>query len=65
MNPTDPTPSYPAWKQTYSGEDFDRAQAEAQRLTDLDRAAGRDAPRVGYSTANFGRAVLAVRKAQR
>ena len=58
------TMSYPTWKMRYSGEDFDRTQAEAERLTDEDRAAGRDAPAHGYSKANFAAAERAVKAAQ-
>lgn len=37
---------------TYAGQDFDWLQDLAQRLTDADRAAGRPAPKCGYSAAN-------------
>ena len=34
--------TYPMWIQKYSGEDIDRVQALAYRLTRADRAAGRE-----------------------
>jgi hypothetical protein len=46
----------------YSNEDFDVSQNLADRLTDADRAAGRPAPRFGYSGENFKRAADAVRE---
>jgi len=55
---------YPKWRATYSNEAFDRAQALAQVLTDLDRKAGRAAPAYGYSDANFKEAERIVRAAQ-
>lgn len=42
--------------QSYSNENFDRAQRIAFELTDADRMAGRPAPAVGYSAANFEKA---------
>lgn len=56
--------SYSAWTMTYSNEDFDRAQALAQRLTDEDRAAGRPAPAAGYSHERFNEAMAIVRDSQ-
>jgi len=64
---TDATPqraTYPAWRQRYSYEDFDRTQALAQELTDADRTAGRFAPAYGYSAENFDKARAIVREAQ-
>ena len=40
----------------YSNQDFDEKQSRAQQLTDADRAAGRPAPKYGYSAENFERA---------
>jgi hypothetical protein len=45
----------------YSCERFDRYQEVALALTDSDRLAGRDAPRYGYSAANFRAALEASR----
>jgi hypothetical protein len=58
-------PPYVKWQQRYSGEDFDRAQAFAVELTDQDRAAGRSAPRAGYSAERFREAEGIVRAARR
>lgn len=56
--------AYPAWTCRYSNEDFDRAQALANRLTAEDRASGREAPAVGYSAARMDEARGIVRAAQ-
>lgn len=48
--------NYQVWAAYYSNEAFDRAQHLAQKLTDLDRAAGRTAPTHGYSKENFDKA---------
>lgn len=46
---------------SYANEDFDTTQALATELTEQDRAAGRTAPKVGYSAPNWDRAQSAVR----
>lgn len=53
-----------SWRQTYSGEDFDRAQVLAHELTEEDRAADRPAPPFGYSAERFAEAEAAVRAAR-
>lgn len=57
--------SYPPWRQSYSFEDFDRAQQLATEWTDEDRAAGRPAPAGGYSREHFRLADTLVRRAKR
>jgi len=44
---------YPRWISTHSNEAFDRAQALANELTELDRRAGKIAPPYGYSMSRF------------
>ena len=57
--------TYEVWRQRYSGEGFDRAQALAAALTDSDRASGRQAPAFGYSRERFAEAQTVVRDSQR
>lgn len=58
-------PPYGAWRQTYSGEGFDRAQGLAALINDADRAAGLPLePRGSYSKSAFERAERIVREAQ-
>lgn len=56
---------YPSWEQTYSSEDFDRAQQLASELTEADRRRGRAAPAYGYSGPNFKKAETIVRASNR
>ena len=59
------TPPYGAWRQTYSGEGFDRAQSLATLINDADRAAGLPHSQHGsYSKSAFERAERIVRGAQ-
>lgn len=44
---------YPNWEARYSNEDFDRTQALATALTDMDRHAGRPTVRGGNSSERF------------
>lgn len=55
---------YPAWKQSYSYEDVDRAQALATELTQQDREAGREAPACGASIKRIREAQRIVRAAK-
>jgi hypothetical protein len=55
---------YPNWEARYANEDFDRAQALAGDLTDMDRHAGRTS-KVGYSAERFNEANRIVRQANR
>lgn len=57
--------TYPTWQLSYSGEDFDRAQGLACRLTEEDRKAGRPAPFAGYSAERFAEAERIVNAARR
>lgn len=50
---------------SYSNGIFDLAQSVAYQLTDEDRAAGRPAPRHGYSSENFARAEEMIADASR
>jgi hypothetical protein len=56
---------YPVWESRHSGEDFDRTQGLAQKLTDADRAAGRKAPACGYSAERIEEARAIVKAANR
>jgi hypothetical protein len=56
---------YAAWRQRYSGEDFDRTQRLAHELTDDDRRDGKPAPAHGYSAENFTTAERIVRAARK
>lgn len=61
----DMTSAYEPWKQQQSGEDFDRTQSLAERLTDADRAAGvPGTPAAGYSKRRFDEAKSIVKAAQ-
>jgi len=56
--------TYPAWRQTYSSEDYNRIQQFASKLTQADRDAGRKAPKYGCSQHNLDIAEKAVKAAQ-
>ncbi len=57
--------NYGTWTSSYSNEDRDRTVGLANRLTAIDREAGRAAPPVGYSKQRYAQAERVVEDANR